>query len=237
MPFGVGERRRLHQQCLETDEHLPGEGLEPALGLVAGIDGLDGILESLDARETGRAYERRRVEAEPAQMRLRRLDGFDQRLHPLFDRRDDLLSAAVIAVIAERILRQGLPQAFQHAVVVDDQAEILAGIHPVRPRDRLHQAVRFHGLVDVERRKALDIEPGQPHGADDGDAEGMLRIFERGLHLHPLAVGGLEALLDQVTVRNDVEAPFPEVPDLVLRLADDDPDDGPVEPVRLRRQL
>ena len=132
---------------MKTDEHLSGEDLESALGLVAGIDGLDRILQSLDARKTGRAGERHWIEAELAQMRL---DGLDQSLHTLLDRRDDLFVAR--AVIAERILRQRLPQALQHAVVVDDQAEILAGIHAVRPRNRLHQAVRLHRLVEVKRR-------------------------------------------------------------------------------------
>ena len=60
---------------------------------------------------------------------------------------------------------------------------------------------------------------GQPHGADDGNAEGMLRILERGFYIHPLTVGGLEALLHQGTVRDDIETPFLEVFNLVLRLA------------------
>ena len=163
-------------------------------------------------------------------MRLRRLDGLDQRLHPLLDRRDDLLAA--VAVVAQRVLRQRLAQALQHAVVVDDQAEILAGIDAVGPRDGLHQGVGLHRLVDVERRQALHVEAGQPHGADDGDAERMLRVLEGGLDVHALAVRRLEALLHQRAVRDDVEAPLLEVGDLVLRLADDDLDDGLVQPVR-----
>ena len=75
-------------------------------------------------------------------------------------------------------MRQRLAQALQHAVVVDDQAEILAWIDTVRPGDGLHQRVGLHRLVDVERREALHVEAGQPHGADDGDAERMLRVLE-----------------------------------------------------------
>ena len=149
-------------------------------------------------------------------MLLGLLDGREQRLHPLLDRRDDLLAA--VAVVAERVLRQRLAQALEHAVVVDDQPEILAGINAVRAGDRLHQRVRLHRLVDVERREAFHVEAGQPHGADDRDAERMLRVLERRLHIHALAVAVFEALLHQGAVRNDVEAPLLEVGDLVLRL-------------------
>ena len=167
-------------------------------------------------------------------MLLRFLDGREQRLHPLLDRRDDLLLAA--AFVAERVLRQRLAQALEHAVVVHDQAEVLAGINAVGARDGLHQRVRLHRLVDVERREALHVEAGQPHGADDGDAERMLRVLERRLHIHPLAVADLEALLHQGAVRDDVEAPLLEVGDLVLRLADDDLDDRLLHPLRLALQ-
>ena len=92
------------------------------------------------------------------------------------------------AVVAERILRQRRAQARQHAVVIDDQAEILAGIDPVRPRDGLHQRVRLHRLVDVQRGEALHVEAGQPHRADDRHAEWMIRVLERGLDIDALAV-------------------------------------------------
>ena len=164
-------------------------------------------------------------------MRLGCLDGFEQSLHPLLDRRDDLLAART--VVAERILRQRRAQARQHAVVIDDQAEILAGINPVRPRDGLHQRVCLHRLVDVERGQALHVEAGQPHGADDRHAERMLRVLERRLDIDALAIARLEALLHQGAMRDDVKAPFLEVGDLVLCLADDDLDDRLVEPAAL----
>ena len=176
-----------------------------------------------------------RIEAEPPQVRLRRFDGLDQGLHALFYRFDNL--PAFVAVVAQRILRQRLTQALQHAVVVDDQAEILAGIDPVGPRDRLHQRVRLHRLVDVEGRQAFHVEARHPHRADDGDTEGMLRVLEGGLHIDALAVCGLETPLHTVAMGDDVETPLLEVGDLVLCLADDDLDDRVVQPGRLGRQL
>ena len=62
--LGIGERRRLHLQCLEAAEHLSSEDLEPAFDLIAGSDGLDSALQSFETRETRRAQQRCRVEAE-----------------------------------------------------------------------------------------------------------------------------------------------------------------------------
>ena len=59
----------------------------------------------------------------------------------------------------------------------------------------------------------------------------MLRVLEGGHHIHPLAVRCLEALLHQRPVRDNVKAPLLEVSDLVLRLTDDDLDQGLVEPL------
>ena len=112
----------------------------------------------------------------------------------------------------------------------------LPGIDAVGAGDGLHQVVGLHRLVDVERRQALHVEAGQPHGADDGDAERMLRVLEGVVHVHPLAVGRLEAGLHHHAVRDDVEAPLLEVPHLVLRFADDDLDDGAFHPLRLPAQ-
>ena len=169
-------------------------------------------------------------------MRFGRYNGFNQGLHALFDRLDNL-PAVVIAVVTKRILRQRLPQAPQHAVVVDDQAKILAGIDPVRSCDRLHQRVRLHRLVDVEGGQAFHVEARHPHRADDGDAEGVLRVLEGGLHIDALALCDFETLLHAGAMGDDVETPLLEVGNLVLRLADDDLDDGLVQPGCLGRQL
>jgi hypothetical protein len=115
-------------------------------------------------------------------------------------------------------------------------AAVLARKHAVGARDRLHQVVGLHRLVDVERCQAFHVEAGQPHGAHDGDTEGMLGVFERVLHRHALAVGGLEAGLHHHPVGDDVEAPLGKIAYLVLRLADDDLDDRAVHPLRLPAQ-
>lgn len=76
-----------------------------------------------------------------------------------------------------------------------------------------HEAVGLHGLVEVHRSQRLHIEAREPHGADEHDAQRVVRILELVvqaalLHLHPM--------------RTDIEVPFLEVRDLVLLLADDD---------------
>ena len=110
---------------------------------------------------------------------------------------------------------------------------VFAGIDAVGAGDGLHEGVGLHGLVDVERLQALDIEAGEPHGADDGDAERMVRVLEGVLHVHPLAVRGLEPVLHHDAVGDDVKAPLLEVADFVLGLADDDLDDGALHPLGL----
>ena len=127
-------------------------------------------------------------------------------------------------------MSESFSQAFQHAVVVNDQTEILAGITPVGTGNCLHQRVCPHRLINVERRQAFNIKPGQPHGTDNRDAKRMLRVLESRLNIHPLAVRSLKALLDASAVRNDVEMPFFEVGYFVLRLADDDLDDRFIHP-------
>ena len=164
-----------------------------------------------------------------------RLDCFYQGLHALLNRRNDLLVAC--PVIPERILRQRRPEARQHPVVIDDQAEILVRIDPVRACDRLHQRVRFHRLVDIKRGEALHVEARQPHRADDRDAERMLRVLEGCLDVDASAVGRLETLLHQGAMRDDIEVPFFEVGDFILGFADNDFDDRLVEPLGLPPEL
>ena len=144
--------------------------------------------------------------------------------------------SVAVLVVPEGVLRQRLAQALQHAVVVHDDAAVLARINAVGAGDGLHQGVRLHRLVDVERRQALHVEAGQPHRADDRDAERMLRVLEGVLDRHPLAVRRLEAGLHHHAVRDDVEAPLLEVAHLVLRFADDDLDDRALHPLRLTAQ-
>ena len=234
--LGIGQRARLHQQRLEADEHLPRHDLEAALGLVRGVERVHRVAQGFDAVKPGRTVKPGRVEAESEQVLLRRFDGLEQRRNQFLDRRHDATGTAAVVLVAQGVLRQRLAQALEHAVVVHDDAAVLAGEHAVGAGDGLHQVVRLHRLVDVERRQALDVEAGQPHRADDRDAEGMLRVLEGVLDRHPLAVGRLEAGLHHHPVRDDVEAPLLEVADLVLRFADDDLDDRALHPLRLTAQ-
>ena len=160
--------------------------------------------------------------------------GVQQRFDALLHRRNDFTGR--VALIAQRILRHRFTQAFEHPVVVHDQAKILAGIAPISAGDRLHQGVRLHRFIEVEGREAFHVETGQPHGADNGDAERMRRIFKGGFHIYPLTVRRLETLLHRRPVGDDVEAPLFEIGDFVLRLADDDFDEGLVQPLRLGQQ-
>ena len=110
---------------------------------------------------------------------------------------------------------------------------VFAGIDAVGAGDGLHEGVGLHRLVNVEGLQALDIEAGQPHGADDGDAERMVGLFEGIFDVQPLAVRRLEAVLHDDPVGDDVEVPLFEVAHLVLGLADDDLNDRGLQPLGL----
>ena len=96
----------------------------------------------------------------------------------------------------------------------------------------------------IEGGEALDVEPGEPHRADDGDPERVAVLLEGTLHVDPLAVGGLETLLDQPAVRLNVETPVAELGNLALLFAHHDGDlrfpssrrVGLPEPSALRRR-
>ena len=80
----------------------------------------------------------------------------------------------------------------------------------------LRRASREHQAE--QHRQVFRGQPGAPFDAEAGN------------------FGRLEALLHQRTVRNDVEAPALELGHLALGLADDQPDDGLVQPLRLGQQ-
>ena len=234
----VGEGARLHQQRLEADEHLPRHDLEAAFGLIRGVERVHRVAQGLDAvKPLAATVSRAGIEAQARAGASPPPRWPGAAPHQFLDRRHDVAVLAAVVLVAEGVLRQRLAQALEHPVVVHDDAAVLAGIHAVGAGDGLHQVVRLHRLVDVERRQALDVEAGQPHRADDGDAEGVLRVLEGVLHGHPLAVRRLEAGLHHHAVRDDVEAPLLEVAHLVLRFADDDLDDRALHPLRLPAQL
>ena len=172
VPLGIGQSARLHQQRLEADEHLPRHDLEAALGFVRGVDARP---PRRAGPRCGRTRSRRAAgsasKPSPRRCVLGRLDGLEQRSQPVPRSARRCSPSPPSSVVAQGILRQRLAQALEHAVVVHDHAEVLARIHAVGAGDGLHQGVGLHRLVDVERGQALHVEAGQPHGADDGDAE------------------------------------------------------------------
>ncbi len=89
----------------------------------------------------------------------------------LIDRR--LAGAAALGVGRQRLL-----QLVGEAEVVDDQAAGLVLEDAVHARDRLHQPVPAHRLVDVHRVQARRVEAGQPHVAHDHDLERVVRVAE-----------------------------------------------------------
>ncbi len=77
---------------------------------------------------------------------------------------------------------------FENAAIVNDQAVVLAFIDAVGAGDGLHQGVRLERLVEVERGQARNVKAGQPHGADNGYAEGVLLLLERLVNCHALHI-------------------------------------------------
>ena len=61
----------------------------------------------------------------------------------------------------------------------------------------------------------------------------MVRILEGRFNVDTFTIRRLEATLNSFAVRDDVKTPFLEIANFVLRLADDDLDDGLVQPVGL----
>src|SRR5262249_21239008 len=145
----------------------------------------------------------------------------------------DDVTIVTTVVVAKSILRQRFAQALEHTVVVHDHTAVLARIDTVGTGNGLHKRVRLHRLIDVESREALHVEAGEPHGADNGNAERVLWVLESVLHSHPLAIRRLEALLHHYAVRDDIKAPLLEVTHLVLGLTDDNLDDGALHPLHL----
>ncbi len=126
---------------------------------------------------------------------------------------------------------QRFAQVLEDADVVDDEAVVLVLVYSVGPGDGLHQRMGLQRLVEVERGQARHVEASQPHGADDGDAEGVLRLLEgvvegqalqaAELGFLPQGFGQVEPFLDQAAMGRDVQAPLPESGHLALLLADD----------------
>ena len=87
-----------------------------------------------------------------------------------------LVDAGVLLIVA-RILSKGRFQVLGNADVVHDQPGRLVAEHPVHSRDRLHEPVPPHGLVDVHRVHTRRVEAGQPHVPDDHQLERVVGIL------------------------------------------------------------
>ena len=74
--------------------------------------------------------------------------------------------------------RESLFELMREPEVVDDEAARLVPEDPVHPRDRLHQPVAAHRLVDVHGVQTQRVEAGQPHVAHEYDPEGIAGIAE-----------------------------------------------------------
>ena len=73
---------------------------------------------------------------------------------------------------------EGLLQLIREPEVVDHQAAGLVLEHAVDARDRLHQAVAAHLLVDVHRVQARGVEARQPHVAHEDDLQRVAGVAE-----------------------------------------------------------
>ncbi len=82
------------------------------------------------------------------------------------------------AALARAVDRQRLLQRREDVGVVHDHAAVLAGEHPVRARDGLHQRVVPHRLVEIDRRAARRVEAGQPHRADEDQPQRVVGVLE-----------------------------------------------------------
>ena len=88
------------------------------------------------------------------------------------------LSLARASTITLGKSRQCPSQAFDHAVVIDDQSMLLAAANPINAGDGLHQGMALHRLVQIQSGQAFHVEAGQPHRANNRDAERVVCLLE-----------------------------------------------------------
>ena len=230
----------------ELPEHLAAHHFEALAGLDVLVRGLlagdDGGV-ALEARRADHTVERcsRCIEEGPHQG-----DRLGQIGEQIFGGPGRTGLAAVAARSRAGEGRQRLAQVLEDAAVIHDQAVVLARVHPVGAGDGLHQRMGLEGFVEIEGGEARYVEAGEPHGADHGDAEGVLLLPEGVVERHPPHVAkarpvahGLRqahAFLDQPSVRNDVETPLAELLHLALLLAHHHRHAGLAHPGRLAAQ-
>ena len=81
--------------------------------------------------------------------------------------------AAAFGIGGDRLL-----QFLGEAEVIDNEAAGFFAEDPVDARDGLHEAVLVHVLIEVHGVEAGHVEAGEPHVADDDEAERVVRILE-----------------------------------------------------------
>ena len=134
------------------------------------------------------------------------------------------------------VVRERLLQFISNSEIIYNQSSWLVFKDPVNPGYCLHEPMSAHWFINVHCMKTGNIKACQPHGADNGDSERVLRVLKRVVHVHALVVGRLEPVLHPHAMRDDVEAPSLEVAYLVLRSTDNDLDDRAFHPLRLSAQ-
>ena len=87
-----------------------------------------------------------------------------------------LVNAGVLLIVA-RILTEGRFQVLGNANIVHDQPGLLVSKHPVHSRDRLHEPVPPHGLVDVHCVHVRRVEAGEPHIPDEHQLERVVGVL------------------------------------------------------------
>ena len=76
MSFRIRECGRLHEQRLESSEDLSGQDFEATFGVVAGVGGVDGVDDALNAREPHSTEQALHLETQAKDMGLGLFDGF-----------------------------------------------------------------------------------------------------------------------------------------------------------------
>jgi len=107
---------------------------------------------------------------------------------------------------------QSLFQILEDVPIVYDEAIYLLAKDTIGPGYGLHEGVVSHGFIQVDCGAGRSIEARYPHGADKDKPErisGVLELLVQVLLNHALSV------------RQDVQAFFVELIDLVLGLGDD----------------
>lgn len=81
--------------------------------------------------------------------------------------------------------RQRLPQFLRESQVIHHEPARFVLEHTVYARDRLHQAVSTHRLVQVHCVQARAIEASKPHVTENDDFERVVGVTETICEEHP----------------------------------------------------